>query len=112
QNLEAGDSSERLTMIEPPRVPSSPASPNRVSLTFLGIVLAIAIGLGVASLTEASDSSVRGQHDVQQLLDMPPIGIIPLVESRKDTIKRLTLNFSMGAAAVGAAVVVLITALF
>src|SRR5690606_36560592 len=103
QNLETGDAGERLTIIEPPRVPTSPVSPNRVSLTFLGLVLSTALGLGVASVTEAADTSVRGQHDLQTLLEMPPIGIVPYVESRADAMKRLTLTAILGLAAIGGA---------
>lgn len=111
QNLETGEGGERLTIIEPARVPTSPASPNRVSLSFLGIILSIAIGLGVASLTEAADTSVRGQHDLQALLEMPPIGIIPYVESRRDAFKRIALNTAMGLAGIGGVALILMTAL-
>jgi uncharacterized protein involved in exopolysaccharide biosynthesis len=111
QSLEAGDSSERLSLIEPARVPVNPVSPDRISLSFLGIVLGIAFGLGVAALTEAMDTTVRGQRDVYQLLDMPPMGIIPYVETAADTTRRLMMNGMMGAVLVAAAAYVLITAI-
>ena len=100
--LETGQSGARLTIVEPARIPSSPVSPNRISLSFLGIVLALAIGLGIASLTEAMDTTVRGKQDIEDLLDMPPIGIIPLVENSKDAMKRRTANLAMGIGAIGA----------
>ena len=111
QNLETGDSGERLSLIEPPRVPANPVSPDRISLTFLGIVLAIALGLGAASLAEAMDTAVRGQRDVYELLGMPPMGIIPYVETPADTAKRLMMNGMMFVVVLGAAVYVIITAL-
>jgi uncharacterized protein involved in exopolysaccharide biosynthesis len=100
--LETGEQGERLVIIEEAREPSSPISPNRVSLTFLGIVLAIALGLGTASLTEAMDTTVRGRNDLHQLLDAPPMGIIPYVNTRSDTIRRMGINIAMSAAALGA----------
>jgi uncharacterized protein involved in exopolysaccharide biosynthesis len=100
--LETGKSGERLTIIEPARVPGSPVSPNRVSLSFLGIVLAIAIGLGVASLTDAMDTTVRGRSDIYQLLGAPPMGIIPYVENTADKVKRISINVTMTAATLGA----------
>ena len=102
----AGQSGERLTIIEPARVPANPVSPNRGSLTFLGIVLAIAIGLGVASLTEAADTKVRGQRDVWQLLEMPAIGIIPYIEDAQDKLKRRTFNVMMSAVLIAALAIV------
>lgn len=105
--LETGQSGERLTIIEPARIPSTPVSPNRASLSFLGIVLAIAIGLGVASLTDAMDTTVRGRSDLYQLLGAPPIGIIPYVESTTDIVKRISVNIAMSAAMIGAITVVI-----
>ena len=63
-----------------------------MSLSFLGIVLALALGLGTASLSEAIDTKVRGRRDVYQLLEAPPIGIIPYVETTFDKAKRVTVS--------------------
>ena len=95
QALETGQSGERLTIVEPARIPSSPISPNRVSLTFLGVVLAIAAGLGVASLTDAMDTKIRGRQDIVQLLETPPMGVVPYVEDKSDLRKRLGTNAAM-----------------
>jgi uncharacterized protein involved in exopolysaccharide biosynthesis len=95
QALETGQSGERLTIVESARIPSSPISPNRVSLSFLGIVLAIAAGLGVAALTDATDTKVRGRQDVQKLLGTLPIGIIPYVENPSDTASRIKVNIGI-----------------
>jgi uncharacterized protein involved in exopolysaccharide biosynthesis len=111
ETLETGDSGSRLEIIEPPRVPTSPISPDRTAYSFLGVVLAVALGLGVASLTEAMDTTVRGQRDVYRLLEMPPMGIIPYVETPADTVKRFGINAAMGAAGIAAAAYVLMTAL-
>ena len=108
--LETGDSGERLTIIEPPRVPSDPVSPNRVSLSFLGFVLAIAISLGLTSLLEAADTKVRGQRDIHQILEAPPIAIIPYVENSSEKTKRLALNALIAAGLILGFVLVVRTA--
>jgi len=54
---------------------------------------------------------VRGQRDVYELLGMPPMGIIPYVETPADTAKRLMMNGMMFVVVLGAAVYVIITAL-
>jgi len=100
--LETGQSGERLTIVEPARVPSNPVSPDRLSMSFLGIVLSIAVGLGVMSIAEAMDQTGRGRNDLYQLLEVPPMGIIPYVETTLDTVKRRSLNVVMSAAVLGA----------
>ncbi len=93
--LESGQSGERLTIVDAARLPGAPVSPNRVSLSFLGIVLALAVGLGVASLLDAMDTKVRGQKDIQILLNAPPIGTIPYVEDNSDRVRRIGANVAM-----------------
>jgi uncharacterized protein involved in exopolysaccharide biosynthesis len=105
--LETGQSGERLTIVEAARVPASPVSPNRISITFLGFVLAIAAALGAASIMDAMDTKVRGRSDLQQLLGAPPIGIIPYTESASDSAKRVTINVTMSAVLIGALILTL-----
>lgn len=100
--LETGQSGERLTIVEPARVPNNPVSPDRFSLSFLGIVLSIAVGLALMSVVEAMDRTVRGRNDVYQLLEAPPMGVIPYVETTADTIKRRSLNVVMSATVLSA----------
>ena len=92
ETLEAGDTGERLSIIDPATLPSSPIQPNRASLSFLGIVLALAVFLGLASLLESADTTVRGRRDVSALLEMPPLAIIPLIENRADIWRRRLSN--------------------
>jgi uncharacterized protein involved in exopolysaccharide biosynthesis len=109
--LETNQSGERLVIVESPRVPSDPVSPNRISLSLLGIILGVALGLGSASLSEAMDKKVRGRRDITLILEAPPIGIIPYVESRPDTLKRRVTNSALIVAVAGATAFVVGTAL-
>jgi uncharacterized protein involved in exopolysaccharide biosynthesis len=86
--LETEQLGERFTPIDPPRLPSTPASPNRLGILALGIVLAGAISVAALALAEVSDSSVRNARDVQELLGVPPLASIPLVETRADRRRR------------------------
>jgi polysaccharide biosynthesis transport protein len=92
ESLEEGGTGERLRIIEPPFVPTSPIQPNRASLSFLGVVFALAVFLGLASLLESADTTVRGRRDVTALLEMPPLAIIPLIENSADKWKRRLSN--------------------
>jgi polysaccharide biosynthesis transport protein len=100
ETLETGDKGERLSLIEPPFVPTSPIQPNRASLSFLGILVAIAVGLGMVSLRESMDNTVRGRRDVSTMLEMPPLATIPFIETRADTRKRLLGNMMIVAVAI------------
>jgi polysaccharide biosynthesis transport protein len=100
--LETDFQGERLSILDPASLPTSPIQPNRASMSFLGVVLAIAIGLGLVSMLEAMDTTVRGRRDVKSLLDMPPLGVIPRIETAIDRSKRIFLNLATGAVAIAA----------
>jgi polysaccharide chain length determinant protein (PEP-CTERM system associated) len=80
QKVESDSKGERYVLIDPAQVPDSPIRPDRVSLMLLGIVLALAVALGAASIVESADPTVRGQKDIATLLRMSPIGLIPVID--------------------------------
>ena len=82
--LESEQLGEKFTLIDPPRIPGDPASPNRVGILALGIVLAGALSIAALALAEISDGSVRNSRDIVELLGMPPLAAIPLVETHSD----------------------------
>lgn len=86
--LETEQLGEKFTPIDPPRIPKDPASPNRIGILALGTVLAGALAIGALALAEVSDGSVRNPRDIQELLGVPPLATIPLVETRSDRRKR------------------------
>lgn len=78
-NLETERKGERFTLIEPPLVPDEPASPNRPLIVIFGFVAAFALALGTVLLLESLDGSVRTRQDLQQLVSVPPLAIIPIM---------------------------------
>jgi len=86
--LESEQLGERFTPIDPPRVPGEPASPNRLGILALGIVLAGALAVAAVALAEVSDGSVRNSKDIRELLGVPPLASIPVVETHSDRRKR------------------------
>ncbi|MBA3562410.1 MAG: lipopolysaccharide biosynthesis protein [Gammaproteobacteria bacterium] len=108
-SLESSDKGERFALVEPPTVPTAPVSPNRMALLILGFVLAAGMGMGIAAIVEAMDSSVRGAKDVFRLFDMPPLASIPYVENHADVRRRVGRNIiTAGVAAFSIAVVAVI----
>lgn len=86
--LETEQLGEKFTPIDPARVPRDPASPNRIGILALGTVLAGALAIAALALAEVSDGSVRNSRDIQELLGVPPLASIPLVETRMDRRRR------------------------
>jgi uncharacterized protein involved in exopolysaccharide biosynthesis len=84
QNLEAEQKGERFTLIEPPLVPEQPASPNRVLILVLGLLLSFAGAIGGALLVESVDGRVGGMTDVAALVGVAPLASVPWIELEED----------------------------
>jgi len=79
QNIEAsptdGTSSPvKLTRVQEASVPLSATSPRVPLNVALGLLVGLAIGVGVAVLRETLDTRVRNEHDVEQLTDTAIVG--------------------------------------
>jgi len=84
QELEKERKGERFSLIDPPELPEQPIKPKRPALIFLGLFLSIAAGVGYAAIGESMDSSVRGARGVANLLEAPPLSVIPYLRNSED----------------------------
>ncbi len=89
RNLESERKGERFTLIEPPLLPEEPASPNRLAIGFLGVVLSLGGGMASVAVAEALDQSVHGRAGLQRLVGDPPLAVIPRIETAADRRRRL-----------------------
>jgi len=89
ENLEDEQKGERFTLIDPPLAPQEPTSPNRNLLLGLGFVAAILAGLLTVVLLESSDGTVRNRRELEALLEVPPLAILPLVHTSADRARRV-----------------------
>jgi protein tyrosine kinase modulator len=107
--LKAADSAaETYVLINPARVPDDPVEPDRVALMFLGIVLAIAAGLGTAFLLNAADPTVRGRLDVIELAGAEPFAQIPAIRTQFEIRKRKVGNLALATGMAALAFVLLL----
>ena len=68
---------------EQARAPSSPVSP-RVGVNMLiALLLGLLLGVGLAFLVDFLDNSVKTQEQVEQLLRLPLLGILPTIKTSK-----------------------------
>ncbi len=88
QTLESEKKGQRFTVIEPPVLPGSPAKPNRLGIAFIGFIVSIFGGIGSAAMAEARDTSVHGREGVISLFGVPPLAVIPYIETQREIIRK------------------------
>jgi uncharacterized protein involved in exopolysaccharide biosynthesis len=84
QSLEVERKGERFTLIEPPIPPQEPVSPNRPAILALGLILGIGITFGFVAALEMLDTRVRGRRDLENLLRIPPLAVLPWIETAEE----------------------------
>jgi tyrosine-protein kinase Etk/Wzc len=72
-----------VTVIERASVPSTPISPNIKTNIIIGILSGILIGFIMAFVTESLDTSIGRVDDIEEMLKVPVLGIIPSTTMEK-----------------------------
>jgi protein tyrosine kinase modulator len=93
ERLEQNRQSERLEVIEQPIVPQSPIKPNRKLLLALGLFVSAAAGLAPVAAFEVLDPSIKRERDLEKRLGRRALGVIPLIETRRETRRRKRFRF-------------------
>jgi len=99
QGLEKGQMGERFTLIDPARFPERPVSPNIPAILLIGVVLGIGAGIGLGSLQEFSDHSLRTAEQLAEALELPILGGIPVIMTQREK-RRRTMRRWVGTTAV------------
>ena len=71
-------------------------------------MLSIAAGLGVASLLNAMDSTVRGSDDVAVLLGSAPLGLVPPMRSAVELRKQRVNDVALAGGVLATAAIILL----
>lgn len=85
---------EQFRILEPAFPAPTPSSPNRMLIVVMGLLAGLAVGVGVAVLMEATDSSFRSVRDTQTTLSIPVLAAIPdiVLESDRAESRRRALR--------------------
>ena len=74
----------KATVVQTPRLPTSPVSPQPVRNVGLGLLLGLLLGLAAALARELSDTSVKRREDVPALTDVPLLSTLPYDSDVRD----------------------------
>jgi polysaccharide biosynthesis transport protein len=72
---------ENLDVLDPPSLPVQPAAPKRWLIVGAGAALAFIVGLAMAGVQEAKDTSLKNLKDVRAYTNLPVLSSIPLLEN-------------------------------
>ncbi|MDQ3895723.1 MAG: polysaccharide biosynthesis tyrosine autokinase, partial [Actinomycetota bacterium] len=74
---DASGSSATGQVVSPAGVPGSPVQPKPVRNTILAGIMGMLAAVGLASLLEALDDSVKTRADLRKVTELPVLGVIP-----------------------------------
>lgn len=66
-----------VKIIDRPKLPEYPSSPNVTKNTAIGIILGLIVSCGLVLLMEILDTRIKSEEELAKLLDIPVIGVIP-----------------------------------
>jgi polysaccharide chain length determinant protein (PEP-CTERM system associated) len=71
---------EQFRVLDPPSLPQEPTFPNRKLFALGGLAGGLGIGLTIAFLLESQDTTLRTDRDIELLLKLPVLALIPATE--------------------------------
>ncbi|MCM8800419.1 MAG: AAA family ATPase [Candidatus Omnitrophica bacterium] len=73
-----------VAIVNPAVLPTSSVSVNKQTGILIGAILGIILGIGFAFLKENLDTSIGTIQDVESLLKLPVVGVIPSIEEESE----------------------------
>jgi len=86
--LDSSDNRTRFRIIEPARLPLQPIKPDKLTFSFLGLLLGGACGFGFVYARDYTDSSFRDEEHLKQYFDLPVLGSISKIVTAEDVARR------------------------
>jgi polysaccharide chain length determinant protein (PEP-CTERM system associated) len=77
--LDRQQEGEQFRVLDPANLPDRPAYPNRLEFALGGLAGGLALGLGFAFLLELRDTSMRTERDIEFVLRLPVLAMVPEV---------------------------------
>jgi polysaccharide chain length determinant protein (PEP-CTERM system associated) len=77
RELQQQQAGEQFRVLDPANLPAQPSFPNRPRFALGGFVGGVGLGMGLALLLELRDSSLRSERDVEIVLRLPVLALVP-----------------------------------
>jgi polysaccharide chain length determinant protein (PEP-CTERM system associated) len=84
ENLEHRQVIEQFKVLDPPRQPARPFSPNRRLIDAAGAVLGLALGVAMAVLLGYFDKRIQVEADLRAVVDLPVFALIPAIVTTRE----------------------------
>ncbi len=101
-SLEQRQIGEQFRILDPPRVPLKPNSPNRARINLMGTIAGLGVGVLLLGLTYMRDSTMRSEADVLGAIELPVLVLLPFVATEADLRRERRLRWMTWAAAAAA----------
>ncbi|MDR3764598.1 MAG: GNVR domain-containing protein [Acidobacteriota bacterium] len=89
-NLSRRQQGEQLRIIDAPSLPKKPISPDRVKLSFMGLLGGLVLGLGLAFATELMEDRVRTEDDITNIVKVRILAGVPHLFTPEEERQRRT----------------------
>jgi len=94
----AGLKTGNISIVDYAQIPLSPASPKKMMNILLAIILGIGGGIALCFIVEYLDNTIKGSEDVERLVGLPSLGMIPLLN--QDGVKKRSFISGLGSSSV------------
>jgi polysaccharide chain length determinant protein (PEP-CTERM system associated) len=84
ERIESLSRGQRISIIEPPAVPTQPTKPNRILIAGGGTMFGILAGIGLIVLIELLNRTARRPEDIINRIGVRPLATIPYMRSRSE----------------------------
>lgn len=71
---------DAVQLVDDAMLPSSPDSPKPTLNLAISVVVGILVSIGIAFIIEYIDNTIKSQEELERLLELPVIGLIPYVD--------------------------------
>ncbi|HVW85016.1 MAG TPA: Wzz/FepE/Etk N-terminal domain-containing protein [Bryobacteraceae bacterium] len=103
---------EFLDVLDPPTNPQKPSKPQRGFIVGAGLAVSFIVGLALAGVQEAKDTSLKNLKDVRAYTNLPVLSSIPLLENTLLVKRKRRIMYLAWSAAVIIGLLAIAAALF
>jgi polysaccharide chain length determinant protein (PEP-CTERM system associated) len=79
QQFDQSKQNDRFHVLDPANFPAEPSFPKMPAFAGGGFAGGLALALGISLLLEMQDTSLRSEHDVEVVLRLPVLAMIPVI---------------------------------